>query len=291
MAYIIEGKTLAAEIQSAAAAALAAVTARRGRPPHVAAVACYDDYASRVYIEKELAACARRGITSELHKISNGETPEDFRRLLKHLSSDDAVDAVLVARPLPQQLSSQDIWKHLSPAKDIDGITAENMGRLFLCKNFSEIKNAGAFFPCTAMAVARLLERHEINPAGRRVCVIGRSATVGRPLAHILTCLDATVTVCHSKTPAIASVIKEAEIVVCAIGKARWLKADMLAPECIVIDVGTNSDEHGKFCGDADFENIEKTARMITPVPGGVGPVTLACLIENIVRSAENNAN
>jgi methylenetetrahydrofolate dehydrogenase (NADP+)/methenyltetrahydrofolate cyclohydrolase len=164
------------------------------------------------------------------------------------------------------------------------------MGRLFLCKSFSELEAGGFFMPCTAWAVIRLLRRHGIDPSGKNAAVLGRSSTVGRPLAHMLSCMDATVALAHSKTADIAKTLSGCELIVSAIGKARWVKAGMIPPGAVVVDVGTNSDENGIFCGDVDYEAVSKIASAVSPVPGGVGPVTLACLLENIVTAFERNA-
>ncbi|MDD2773629.1 MAG: bifunctional 5,10-methylenetetrahydrofolate dehydrogenase/5,10-methenyltetrahydrofolate cyclohydrolase [Elusimicrobiales bacterium] len=287
---ILEGKTLAAEIRCSLPARIAAAQSRLGRKPLLAAVHCPGDYASDVYLKKELKACEKTGIAARAHEIAKDTTPSDFIKLLRQLGSEKSVDAILVPRPLPRQLSDAAIWEHLDPKKDIDGASVSGMGRLFLCKTPAELEAGGFFMPCTAWAVIRLLRRHGINPSGRNAAVLGRSSTVGRPLAHMLSCLDATVTLAHSKTADIAKTLSGCELVVSAVGKARWVKADMLRPGAVVVDVGTNSDENGVFCGDVDYDAARETASAISPVPGGVGPVTLACLLENIVSAFEKSA-
>jgi len=196
---------------------------------------------------------------------------------------------VMIERPLPEGFEVPTMWDSIPAGKDVDALSSANMGRLFISRA-SDPERAGFFVPCTALAVVRLARYHSLALKGKRIAVVGRSPVVGRPVAHMLTSLDATVTVCHTKTRDIESIFKGSDIVVSAAGKARWLKAGMLPPDSVVIDVGTNIDENGKMCGDADFEDLKDKVRAITPVPGGVGPVTLACLIEAGVKAAENGA-
>lgn len=265
------------------------VARKRGRAPHLWAVNAEEDYASRVYLEKEIEACRAIGITAQAVSVPADTAPEKFIDMVRAAGADAANDAVLIPQPLPKRLLSPQLWDALNPAKDIDGASALSMGRLFKANRYAEIETGDFFVPCTALAVTRLLRYHNIEASGRRITVIGRSATVGRPLAHMLACMDATVTLCHSRTPDIAARAREADILVSAVGKPRWIGADMVKPGAIVIDVGTNQDAAGKFCGDADYEAVSAVASAITPVPGGVGPVTLACLLENIVKSAERS--
>ena len=255
----------------------------------LAAIHCPGDYASDVYLKKELEACHKIGIDTRQHDIAPCIAPQEFATLLRSISDDKTVDAMLVPRPLPPQLSDPRLWENMDPDKDIDGASVNSMGRLFLCKNFSEIEKGGFFAPCTALAVVRLLQYHKVEFSGKKAAVLGRSSTVGRPLAHMFSCLDATVTLCHSRTPDMAKTLAGADILASAIGKARWVKKEMLPPGAIVADVGTNSDENGVFCGDVDYAAVEPVVSAISPVPGGVGPVTLACLLENIVLAFERN--
>ncbi|MDD4005101.1 MAG: bifunctional 5,10-methylenetetrahydrofolate dehydrogenase/5,10-methenyltetrahydrofolate cyclohydrolase, partial [Elusimicrobiaceae bacterium] len=232
-------------------------------------------------------ACRALGMTAQAVTVAADSEPDGFVELVRRAGADPDNDALLIPQPLPKRLRSSALWAALEASKDIDGASVVNMGRLFKANRYDEIAAEDFFVPCTALAVTRLLRYHNIQPAGRSVTVIGRSATVGRPLAHLLACMDATVTLCHSKTPDIKAAAKEADILISAVGSARWLGADMVKPGAVVIDVGTNQDAAGKFCGDVDFDAVAPAASAITPVPGGVGPVTLACLLENIVRSAQ----
>jgi len=287
-ALILEGKTLAAQLRGSLPGRIAAAGA--ARKPMLAAIHCPGDYASDVYLKKELEACRKTGIDAVQHNIAPDIAPREFAALLRSVSDDKNVDAVLVPRPLPAALSDPRLWENMNPDKDIDGASVPAMGRLFLCKNFSEIERGGFFAPCTAMAVVKLLRYHKVEFSGKRAAVLGRSSTVGRPLAHMLSCLDATVTLCHSRTPDMAATLANSHIIASAIGKARWVKKEMVPSGAIVADVGTNSDANGVFCGDVDYAAVEPIAAAISPVPGGVGPVTLACLLENIVISFERNA-
>ncbi len=293
MKKILEGKTLAAEIRNTLGARAAAAAAALGRPLKITGIGWAGDgagYASYVYLKKEMEAAAKTGVSTEIFDITENTTAADFLELVKNISSDECVDAILIPRPLPKHLDVPVIWENLSAEKDIDGAATLNMGRLFECKNWTDVKNMSGFVPCTALAVMRLLEFHKIDLSGKEVAVIGRSAIVGRPLAHMVVCKDASVTICHSRTVDLPKVLNRADIVISAIGKARFVKENMVRPGAIVIDVGTNQDENGVFCGDVDFDAVIRKADT-TPVPGGVGPVTLACLLENIVLSAERRVN
>ncbi|MFH1619728.1 MAG: bifunctional 5,10-methylenetetrahydrofolate dehydrogenase/5,10-methenyltetrahydrofolate cyclohydrolase [bacterium] len=285
-ATIIEGKALSASILSSLPERARIVSAVKGRPPSLAVVKACDDPATLIYIRRKLAACENAGITTRVITPDAGNA-EKFIETIRELGRDPDTDAVMIERPLPAGFNGLRTWEELPPGKDPDGSSALNMGRLFLCKNFREIEDGDFFTPCTAMAVIRLMKQHGIAPAGKPVAVIGRSPTVGRPLAHMLSCMDATVTLCHSRTSRIEEILKSSRIIVTAVGKARWLTASMVSADTVVLDVGTNTDETGNLCGDSDFENLETKIAAISPVPGGVGPVTLALLLENTIKAAE----
>lgn len=284
---ILEGKTLSAEILGALPARIDAVKARLGRPPSLAIINYFPDSPSAVYVRRKMAACEKLGIVTKLFSTAPADGYPAFKTMLEVLGADPVYDAVMVERPLPDGYETLETWDSLPAAKDVDGLSSLNMGRLFITKKFSEIEAAGFFVPCTALAVIRLLAFHGIKPAGMNIAVAGRSSVVGKPLAHMLTSLDATVTLCHTRSRNIAGILKAADLVISAVGRAGWLTRDMLAPGATLIDVGTNFDAAGKMCGDADFEGIRDTAAAATPVPGGVGPVTLACLLEASVKAAE----
>ena len=205
--------------------------------------------------------------------------------LVKQLSQDTNTDAILIPRPLPAHLAATDYAAFLAPQKDVDGMSNVNMGNLFLCKTWDEISALTGFVPCTAMAVIKLLEFHHIDLPGKEVSVIGRSSTVGRPLAHLLTCKNATVKICHRKTD-LPRAVKDADIICSAAGTPELLKADWIKPGATVIDISTNW-HNNQLTGDADPAALAAHGVNYSPVPGGVGPVTLAVLLENMVLSKE----
>jgi methylenetetrahydrofolate dehydrogenase (NADP+)/methenyltetrahydrofolate cyclohydrolase len=289
MGTLLEGKTLSRTILDALPGRIARLTAGAGRAPLLAIVNYFEDSASGIYVKRKAAACGKLGIKVRMIKPEQREGLAGFLKVLGELKDDPGVDAVMVERPLPDGFEVPLMWDAIPAGKDVDALSSVNMGRLFISKA-ADMGPAGFFVPCTALAVVRLLKYHGIEVKGKKIAVAGRSAVVGRPLAHMLTNLDATVTICHTKTPDISAVFKTSDIVVTAAGKARWLKAAMLAPGATVIDVGTNIDADGKMCGDVDFEDVKDTVKAITPVPGGVGPVTMACLIEASVKAAEQRS-
>ena len=286
MTQILEGKTLSAQIRSGLSARVAFCASKLGRAPKLVGISWQGDYAGFLYLNKEADAARKLGIAAEIREVDEHTTAEEFFAIVRQVSQDESVDAVLIPRPLPPALNNLDIAPFLNPSQDIDGSGLVSMGRLFMCKSWDNVLALDTFVSCCALAVMRLLDFHNIPVSGKRVAMLGRSNTVGSPLAKMLTCKNATVTLCHTKTENIADILKESDIVISATGRARFIKKEMLKKGTIIIDVGTNQDENGIFCGDADFDNIKEICS-ISPVPGGVGPVTLACLLENIVISAE----
>lgn len=286
MTEILEGKTLAAQIRAPLADRTQAVAEALGRPPRLVGICWQGDYAGFLYLNKEVAAARKIGIRADIVVIDEKTSKEGLFTLLKAVSYDISIDAILIPRPLPPTLNNLDIAPLFNAAQDIDGAGLMSMGRLFMCKNWSDVLALDTFIPCCPLAVMRLMEYHNIELSGKRVAMLGRSNTVGGPLAKMMTCRDATVTLCHSKTRDLSEVLMQQDIVVSATGHARFIKKEMLKKGTIIVDVGTNQDESGVFCGDADFDNIKEISS-ISPVPGGVGPVTLACLLEHTVISAE----
>lgn len=284
---ILEGKTLSAQIRQTLSARVQKCQSVLGRPLKLSGIGWKGGYASYLYLKKELEAAEKLGIKGELFELADNTAHDDFLNLIKKLSDDYTVDAILIPKPLPKILDTNAAWEALNPAKDIDGAATLNIGRLFICKSTKEIEAMQGFAPCTARAVMMLLKYHKIPLAGAEAAVIGRSSTVGKPVAHMLTCENATVKILHSKTKDIKASLSQADIIVCAIGSPRFLKADMVKPGAIVIDVGTNEDDKGIYCGDVDYEEVSKISAGVSPVPGGVGPLTLTALLENIVISAE----
>jgi 5,10-methylene-tetrahydrofolate dehydrogenase/Methenyl tetrahydrofolate cyclohydrolase len=283
---ILEGKTLAAQIKEGLKERVQTVTFALQRAPRLVGISWQGDYGGYLYLTKEVKAARALGIKADIVELDENTSPKDFFLLLGKVYGDESIDALLIPRPLPPALNDLDIAPLINDKQDIDGASLVSMGRLFMCKTWQQVKNLKTFVPCCALAVMRLFEYHKINLEGKKVAVIGRSNTVGGPLAKMLTCANATITLCHTKTKDLKSILLNQDIVISATGNARFIKADMIAKDTVVIDVGTNLDENGKLCGDCDFEAISQT-NPISPVPGGVGPLTLACLLENIVLSSE----
>lgn len=282
---IFEGKTLAEKIRQSLGNRAEAVRQQLGRAISLAAIGSTEDYGAHVYLQKEVAAAEKIGVKTQVFEVNNQTQTADFLQRVEKLSADPTVDAILIPRPLPAQLAATPYAGILNPQKDIDGMSSDNMGRLFLCRTWSEIEALPGFVPCTAMAVIRLLQYHQIAVEGAAVTVIGRSSTVGRPLAHLLTCQNATVTLCHTKTD-LPRAVKDADLVCCAAGKPGLLQTDWLKPGAAVIDISTNWYQN-RLCGDANETELAQRGISYSPVPGGVGPVTLAVLLENLVLSGE----
>lgn len=284
---ILEGKTLAASIRESLPARAAQAREKLGRPIRLYAYGCADDYAAYVYLNKEAQAARKTGIEAQVFPLTNATSAGQFLTMLEAASKDPEVDAILIARPLPGHLASSGYERVIAPQKDIDGMSYINMGNLFLCKTWPEVERLPGFVPCTALAVMRLLEYHHIDPQGLEAAVIGRSPTVGRPLAHLLTCKNATVKICHTKTADLKKALQNQELICCAAGKAGLVTAEMVQPGAAVVDIATNFTPEGTLCGDAQTAALLEKGCAVSPVPGGVGPVTLACLLENIILSGE----
>ena len=287
METLLEGRTLSKEILNSLEERIEKVKAALNRPPALAIINYYNDSASAVYVKRKIKACERLGIKTDLINPGEDKGYSYFLELLKRMEGDSSIDAIMIERPLPSGYENIQTWDKFGSLKDVDGLSSLSMGKLFITKSMAEIESGDFFVPCTALAVIKMIKKYSMDIKGANIAVAGRSSIVGRPLAHMLTSMDATVTLCHSKTKDIVSIFKNSDIIISAVGKARWIKADMIGENCALIDVGTNMDENGKMCGDIDFEDVKDKALSITPVPGGVGPVTLACLIENVVKAAE----
>ncbi|MCK5582834.1 MAG: bifunctional 5,10-methylenetetrahydrofolate dehydrogenase/5,10-methenyltetrahydrofolate cyclohydrolase [Elusimicrobiales bacterium] len=289
METLIEGKTLSNEILNSLPNRIEKIKDILKRPPTLSIINYYDDSPSAIYVKRKIKVCDRLGIKTELINPGEAKGYSYFLEFLKSMDENPSIDAIMIERPLPPGYENLKTWDAFGARKDVDGLSSLNMGRLFISKNMHEISRGGFFVPCTALAVIKMIKKYSMDIKGANIAVAGRSSIVGRPLAHMLTSMDATVTLCHSKTKDIVSIFKNSDIIISAVGKARWIKADMIGENCELIDVGTNIDENGKMCGDIDFEDVKDKVDSITPVPGGVGPVTLACLLEGVVRAAENN--
>jgi methylenetetrahydrofolate dehydrogenase (NADP+)/methenyltetrahydrofolate cyclohydrolase len=282
-AALLDGKQLAHTMQTEIAAEAAAFAQRHGIRPGLAAVLVGDNDASQRYVRNKRKACEQAGIQSWLHALPRETTRAQLLDLVAQLNADPAVHGILVQLPLPRQIPEADIIRAVSPLKDVDGFGPENLGLL--------AAGYPRYLPCTPHGVQQLLLRNNIEVEGRHVVIVGRSNIVGKPLALILMQkapgANATVTVCHSRSRNLAGVTRAADIVVVAIGQARFLKADMVLPGAVVVDVGMNRLPDGKLCGDVDFEAVAPLASAITPVPGGVGPMTITMLLYNTLRAAQ----
>jgi len=277
-ARLIDGKALAAEVRAALRPAVGALAARGARPG-LAAIVAGDDPASRVYVRNKVRACEEVGVRSELHEFPADVAERALLECVAGLNRDPAVHGILVQLPLPAHLDTERVLAAVSPAKDVDGFHVENLGAL--------LRGAPRFVPCTPAGVLRLLDHAGVPLAGRHAVVIGRSNIVGKPLALLLLQRDATVTICHSKTARLAELARQADVLIAAAGRPRMVGAEMVKPGACVIDVGTSRTADGKLSGDVDFAAASKVAGWITPVPGGVGPMTVAMLVANTVRATE----
>ncbi len=282
---ILDGRTLAQQIRAPLAARAETVRRKLGRPIVLRAIGSTDDYGAAVYLQKEIQAARQLGIEAQITPVDKHTAPADFLHTVQTFSADETVDAILIPRPLPPQLAATPFADLLAAQKDVDGMSAQNAGHLFLCKTWKEITALRGFVPCTAMAVMRLLNFHHIALCSAEAVVIGRSSTVGRPLAHLLTCQNATVKICHSKTD-LPRALAQADLVCTAAGQPGLLRAEWLKPGAVVIDISTNW-HNQRLCGDALPETLQQRGISYSPVPGGVGPVTLAVLLENLVLSGE----
>lgn len=286
-AKILDGKALAKQIREELAVEVAEFIQNKGRVPKLAAVLVGDDPASQVYVRNKERACGKAGIESLLHRLPSETTEENLLELIGQLNKDDSVSGILVQLPLPDQISEQRVLDAISAWKDVDAFHPENVGRMS--------QGRPRFLPCTPHGVQQLLHRYEIETTGKHVVVIGRSEIVGKPIASMLaqknsgmgsTAANATVTICHSRTKDLPSVTKQADVLIAAIGKANFVTADMVKPGAVVVDVGINRTDDG-LVGDVDFEAVREVASYITPVPGGVGPLTIAMLLKNTLTACE----
>ena len=277
-AQILDGKALAAEIRSEVKTQVAAL-AEKGVSTALAVILVGDDSASQVYVRNKIKACADTGIRSLEFRMPAETTQQQLLAKIAELNADESVDGILVQLPLPKQINADAVIAAIDPAKDVDGFHVANAGALVTGKQ--------GFVPCTPFGVMRLIGKSGVNPRGKSAVIVGRSNIVGKPMALLLLAADATVTVAHSCTPDLSAVTRNADILVAAVGRAKLIKADMVKPGAVVIDVGMNRDENGKLCGDVDFAEVKEIAGSITPVPGGVGPMTIAMLMQNTVLAAQ----
>jgi len=281
MAKIIDGKAISAQVRAELAQETKTFEKENGFLPGLAVVIVGDDPASHVYVRNKARACDEVGFYSETHELPKETTQEELEALIDRLNADEKIHGILVQLPLPKHLDEEKILLKISPTKDVDAFHPYNVGKIMI-GNYS-------FLPCTPAGIMVLLERSGIAIEGKKCVVVGRSNIVGKPMAMLLLHANGTVTVCHSRTKDLAAVCREADILVAAIGKAEFFGAGMVKEGAVVIDVGMNRNAEGKLVGDVDFAAVEPIASYITPVPGGVGPMTITMLMKNTLTAAKQS--
>ena len=277
-AQLIDGNALSKQIRAEVAQRAAALTAR-GHTPGLAVILVGDNQASATYVRHKVKDCEESGFHSVLEKYDASLTEAELLARITALNNDPAIDGILVQLPLPAHMDTNKVIETISPLKDVDGFHVASAGALMI--------GQPGFKACTPYGCMKMLESIGCNPRGKHAVVIGRSNIVGKPMAMLLLQASATVTICHSATPDLAFHTRSADIVVAAVGKRNVLTADMVKPGAVVIDVGMNRNDEGKLCGDVDFAGVSQVAGWITPVPGGVGPMTRAMLLVNTIEAAE----
>ena len=278
-AQIIDGKALALRLREGIGQEVSVLEKNTGIKPGLAAVLVGEDPASAVYVRNKKIACEKAGIYPQEHLLPASTTQEALLDLIHQLNDDPKIHGILVQLPLPSHIESKAILQAVSPEKDADGFHPINVGRL--------VEGDPVFVPCTPKGIIHMIDSTGVDIAGKRAVVIGRSNIVGKPVAMLLLHRHATVTICHSRTKDLPSIVREADIVIAAIGKPFFVTSDMVKEGAVVIDVGINRLDNGKLAGDVDFEPVKERASWITPVPGGVGPMTIAMLLQNTLESAK----
>lgn len=276
---LINGKEIAAAVREELKADCATFVAKHGYAPGLAVVIVGEDPASQIYVRNKARACEEVGFCSEVHRLPAETEQAALNALIDRLNADSRIHGILVQLPLPAHLDAEEVTLRIDPRKDVDAFHPFNVGRILL--------GDPIFLPCTPAGVMELLRRSGIDPSGKRCVVIGRSNIVGKPMAMLLLAANGTVTVCHSRTVGLADITREADILVSAVGRANFVTADMVKPGAVVIDVGMNRDASGKLVGDVDFPSVSPLCSFITPVPGGVGPMTITMLLRNTLVAAE----
>jgi len=278
---IIDGKKISDEIRTELKAKAEELKVK-GVHPGLATILVGEDPASHVYVNSKIKACEALGIKSFHHKLPETAGETELIDLIEKLNQDKSVSGILLQLPLPRKLNADRCVNAISPDKDVDGLTVNSLGKLFSLKKWGEIESAKLLVPCTPLGVIYLLKKYGIEIAGKHAVVLGRSNLVGKPLSILLMSNDATVTMAHSQTKNIPEIARQADILVAAIGKSRFVKKEFIKPGATVIDVGMNRDRDG-LCGDVDFKDAAGIAGFMTPVPGGVGPMTITMLMHNTI--------
>lgn len=278
---ILDGKKTSSQIKEEIKEELKGIKEKVGKVPGLAIVLVGENPASKIYVNSKIKGCAELGFESFAHYLPENVTEEELLNVIRELNEDEKVDGILVQLPLPKHIDEKKVVDTIAFSKDVDGFKPENMGLLFL-------GDKNSIKPCTPSGIVELFKRYELEVEGKDVVIIGRSNIVGKPMAGFFINEGATVTICNSKTKNLADKLKEADIIVAAMGVAKFVKADMVKDGAIIIDVGINRTEEGLF-GDVDFENVAPKCKWITPVPGGVGPMTVAILFKNTLSAFKRN--
>lgn len=278
MAQIISGKIISAAVKERIAAEVNELK-QKGVTPGLAVIIVGTDPASQVYVGSKERTCIELGMYSEKYELPESTTNEELLALVEKLNKDDKIHGILCQLPLPRHLDEKAVIDAIVPEKDVDAFHVQNVGKIML--------GDYDFLPCTPAGIMEMLKYSNIDPQGKHCVVIGRSNIVGKPMAMLMLHANATVTICHSKTQNLKELCRQADILVAAVGRAKFVTADMVKEGAVVIDVGMNRDENGKLCGDVDYQNVEPVCSAITPVPGGVGPMTIAMLMQNTLTSAK----
>lgn len=279
MAHIIDGKAISVQVRAEIAEKTQKLISEKGITPGLAVVIVGEDPASQVYVRNKRRACTEVGFYSEAYELPEDTTQEALESLIDRLNADDKIHGILVQLPLPRHLNEEAILLRIDPMKDVDAFHPYNVGRIMIGNH--------VFLPCTPAGVMELLVRSGVEVSGKECVVVGRSNIVGKPMAMLLLQANGTVTICHSRTKDLAEVTRRADILIASIGRPNFFTADMIKPGATVIDVGINRLPNGKLCGDVDFASVEPIAAHITPVPGGVGPMTITMLMQNTLRAAD----
>ena len=279
MAILIDGKATGAKVREKLANETVKFKEKYGYAPGLAVIIVGEDPASKVYVRNKKKACEEVGYNSFEYALPEQTTEEELLELIAKLNADKSVHGILVQSPVPRHIDEKKIQLNILPEKDVDAFHPVNVGKIMI--------GDYDFVPCTPAGITELLDEYGIETNGKSCVVIGRSNIVGKPMAMLMLHKNCTVTICHSRTPDVGAVTREADIVIAAVGKADFLKGDMIKEGAVVIDVGMNRNSESKLCGDANFEECEKKASYITPVPGGVGPMTITMLMKNTLKSAQ----
>ncbi|ANU11151.1 bifunctional methylenetetrahydrofolate dehydrogenase/methenyltetrahydrofolate cyclohydrolase [Planococcus antarcticus DSM 14505] len=277
-AKLIDGKAVSQKIKIQVKERVEKL-AQQGIIPGLAVVLVGENSASLTYVKNKKKTCEALGMRSDLHQFPDSLTEQELLTKIDELNKDPHIHGILVQLPLPKQIDEFEVISAISPEKDVDGFHPISVGNMMIGKE--------AFLPCTPRGIMELLAHYGIDPAGKHAVVIGRSNIVGKPIGQLLLQRDATVTYCHSKTKDLANFTVQADILIAAIGRAKFIDHTFIKPGAVIVDVGMNRDNSGKLCGDVDFEDVQETAGFVTPVPGGVGPMTIAMLMGNTLQSAE----